>query len=151
MTRSDENDQPRSQQRRSPVSITSAKPNPVRGLRVLVAEDDPDNQMVMAHILRRLGADPTVVANGADAIARCSEEAFHVVLMDLHMPGLNGLEACVGIRTLEGIRQPAIVALTADAMEDRQHEVAVVGLDGFLVKPLRLAELAEVLSRFRGR
>jgi signal transduction histidine kinase/ActR/RegA family two-component response regulator len=125
---------------------TSAAPP----LAVLVAEDNAVNQVLIESILRHLGHQPTVVGNGAEAVARVQAEAYDVVLMDMQMPEVDGLEATRRIRCLPG---PAaalpIVAMTANARDDDRRACLQAGMDSFVSKPIDFDELAQVLRGVR--
>ena len=118
------------------------------GLRVLVAEDDAVNQMVVMAMLRRLGVDADLVADGAAAVAAAVESGHDVVLMDVQMPGLSGIEAARRIRQLRPDR-PWIVAATASALDHERRQFIEAGMDDHLPKPISLSSLAESLRRAR--
>jgi two-component system sensor histidine kinase/response regulator len=118
-------------------------------LHVLLAEDNPVNQEVARSILERAGHTVTLVENGMDAVGAALGSSFDVILMDLEMPGMSGIEACAEIRRLEeGVRVP-IVALSAHAMDDERDRALAVGMDEYLAKPFRARDLLEVVSRWR--
>jgi signal transduction histidine kinase/CheY-like chemotaxis protein len=120
---------------------------PSRPLSVLLAEDTPLNQMVASRMLTKLGHRVEVAANGAEAVAAVARGAFDVVLMDCLMPDVDGYEATTRIRAAERTGRIPIIALTASAtIEDRERCLAA-GMDDFLSKPVRLAELARALAR----
>jgi signal transduction histidine kinase len=115
-------------------------------LRVLVAEDNPINQKVVELMLGKLGLRPDMVANGLEAIEALERWHYDVVLLDVQMPDLDGLEATRRARARLGYR-PWIVALTASvSSEDRQRCLAA-GMDDFLSKPLMMADLRAALER----
>jgi signal transduction histidine kinase/DNA-binding response OmpR family regulator len=129
---------------------------PGGGLSILVAEDNEINALLARALLVRLGHHPTMAASGAAAIeswlaARAAGTPFHRVLMDLHMPGMDGLEATRRIRAIEAEtnapRMP-ILALTANASAEDREECLAAGMDGFLVKPLDRERLAAALAAF---
>jgi len=129
---------------------------PGGGLSILVAEDNEINALLARALLVRLGHYPTMAASGAAAIeswlaARAAGTPFHRVLMDLHMPGMDGLEATRQIRAIEAEtnapRMP-ILALTANASAEDREECLAAGMDGFLVKPLDRERLAAALAAF---
>jgi CheY-like chemotaxis protein len=114
-------------------------------LRVLVAEDNAVNSMVIRSMLEKLGVVADFVINGTEAVEAVARQPYDVVLMDLFMPGMDGLTATRKIRANASLQQPCIVALTANVMnEDRQASEAA-GMNGFLAKPLRMGELSEML------
>lgn len=116
------------------------------GLRVLLAEDNPVNQRVALGFLERYGCVVTLVQNGADALAWLEQQSADVVLMDVQMPVMGGLEATRVLRE-RGVRVP-VVALTASAMVDDQRRCFDAGMDAHLAKPLRPEDLARVLASF---
>ncbi|MEN9355118.1 MAG: hypothetical protein RL318_2443 [Fibrobacterota bacterium] len=122
------------------------------GMRVLVAEDNPINQLVMGQYLSNLGIRYDIAANGLEALTLLEgREEYHLVLMDCQMPEMDGYEATRRIRAMDsrtGLRHLPILALTANAFkEDRERSLAA-GMDGHLSKPIQLEELARELARF---
>jgi CheY-like chemotaxis protein len=124
------------------------------GLSILVAEDNEINALLARALLVKLGHRPTMVQNGTAAVdawlaARTAGTAYDRVLMDLHMPGMDGLEATRRIRAIEteqdGARTP-IVALTANASAEDRDACLAAGMDGFVVKPLDRDRLAAALT-----
>jgi PAS domain S-box-containing protein len=131
-------------------------PKAADALSILVAEDNEINALLARALLERLGHRATVVFNGIAAVeawraARIVGEPYDLVLMDVQMPGGDGIEATLGIRAAEddGPRTP-IVALTADALSEDRNACLGAGMDGFLTKPLDADELAEALAGLRG-
>jgi len=124
-----------------------------RGLRVLVAEDNAVNQRVAERMLAKLGCEVEIAATGRQVLERVGEKRFDVVLMDVHMPEMDGLEAAAEIRRSEAgtARHLPIVALTAIAMSGDEARCLEAGMDGYLSKPIELARLAEALERAAGR
>jgi PAS domain S-box-containing protein len=117
------------------------------GLRILLAEDNPVNALLIRELLRRRGHSIREVTNGSAAVAAMEEERFDLLLTDIHMPGMDGIEATRAIRTNEATqRRPRtpIVALTADALETGKRACQEAGMDGFLTKPVDPAELEEM-------
>jgi signal transduction histidine kinase len=123
---------------------------PLAPMRVLVAEDNLVNQLLARELLTRAGHRCTVVGDGAAALEAAARESFDLVLMDLEMPGVDGLVAARGLRE-RGATVP-IVALTANAMADVARRCLESGMDGFLTKPYRAHELwCEVRRVLAGR
>jgi two-component system sensor histidine kinase RpfC len=120
-----------------------------RKLRVLVAEDNRTNQMVVGRILERAGHEPTIVGNGEEALDALKEKSFDIALFDLHMPVMGGVEAAKAYRFMErGAPRMPIVALTADATPEARAECEEGGMDGCLTKPIdsrRLFDLFDAL------
>jgi PAS domain S-box-containing protein len=124
------------------------------GLSILVAEDNEINALLARALLVKLGHRPTIVENGGTAVdswlaARAAGAPYHRVLMDLHMPGMDGLEATRRIRAIEaeqdGPRTP-IIALTASASSEDREACLAAGMNGFVVKPLDRDRLAAALA-----
>jgi signal transduction histidine kinase/CheY-like chemotaxis protein len=131
---------------RSPTPV----PSQLEGLRVLVADDDPTNHLLMRVILERAGHRVTPVHDGEEAISMVAGGNFDVVLMDLRMPKVDGLEASRAIRALPGpASQIPIIALTAHAMAERQQACREAGMSRFLSKPVSPRELALILEELR--
>ncbi len=123
---------------------------PSRQLSVLLVEDTPVNQMVASRMLKKLGHRVDLASNGAAAIAAVARGRYDVVLMDCLMPDVDGYEATTRIRAAERVGRIPIVALTASAtLEDRERCLAA-GMDYFLSKPVKLAELAGALAQATG-
>jgi two-component system, sensor histidine kinase and response regulator len=120
----------------------------MRPLTVLVAEDNPVNQKLAIALLRRRNAVVTIATNGVEAVSLWASGDYDLVLMDIQMPEMDGLEACGIIRSREltGQRIP-IVAVTARAMTGDREECLAAGMDAYLSKPIRSAELLETIDR----
>ncbi len=133
---------------------STATARPLADLRVLVAEDNPVNQMVARSMLEKLACDVEVVPDGAAAVERVIRGGIHLVLMDCDMPGVDGPEATRQIRAREAeqnLPRLPIVAMTAHTAE---HDVAgflASGMDDVIPKPVSLASLASRIERFRAR
>ena len=132
----------------------------IRPLRILLAEDSYPNQVLAAGLLRKRGHQITVANNGQEAIDLLKSEVFDLVLMDVQMPVMDGLEATKSIRSLEArerlnphIHGPIpIVAMTAHAMKGDRERCLESGMTGYLSKPIRTAQLDEILSElFAGK
>jgi len=128
---------------------------PLRPLRVLVAEDHPVNRAYLEAVLDKLGHHAVFAADGDGAVraveAQPAGADFDVVLMDLHMPGMDGFAAARTIRAMPSPRgRVPIVALTADAFQASRHLAREAGMDGFLIKPAHLPQLREALARYGG-
>ncbi|MFO7302399.1 MAG: ATP-binding protein [Acidobacteriota bacterium] len=146
-----------------PVEVAASEPEPVRRperqpariraasrpLRVLLAEDNVVNQRVAMAMLRKAGHEVVLVERGQDAVATTAAERFDLVLMDLQMPGMGGLEAIGAIRERErrqGGHLP-IVALTAHALKGDREQALAAGADGYVAKPLTPADLFDEIDR----
>jgi signal transduction histidine kinase/DNA-binding response OmpR family regulator len=139
--------------RGTPGSVKGEGPMPVRRVRgrVLVAEDNPVNQKVACGMLMRLGIEPDLVENGAEAIERLTCERYDAVLMDMQMPVLDGIEATRQWREREHReerRRTPIIAMTANAMATDREACLDAGMDDYLAKPVKLAELRATLARW---
>ncbi|HEX3132100.1 MAG TPA: ATP-binding protein, partial [Planctomycetota bacterium] len=131
------------------ASPTAAAPTATSPLRVLLAEDNPVNQKIAAVMLKKCGCQVETVADGAAAVARCQTNTFALVFMDMQMPVLDGLEACRQIRASEAPgKHVPIIALTANAFSEDEAACLAVGMDAFLAKPVRAAELQSMIARF---
>ncbi|MGZ6827970.1 MAG: response regulator, partial [Mycobacteriales bacterium] len=120
-------------------------------LRVLLAEDNVVNQKVASLILHRLGQQPDVVSNGQEALEAVRARPYDLVLMDVQMPVMDGLEATRRIRAeVAPSRQPRIVAMTANALVEDREACFAAGMDDYLAKPVRSDELAAALVRVGG-
>ncbi|MGH6889704.1 MAG: ATP-binding protein [Rhizomicrobium sp.] len=120
-------------------------------LRILVAEDNPLNILLTRELLRRRGHAVTEVMSGEAAIAAMGHERFDLLITDVHMPGLDGIEAARRIRAAEAQsgREPIpIVALTADVLDAGREACHEAGMNGFLAKPIAPAELDAMIARF---
>jgi hypothetical protein len=121
-----------------------------RAVRALLVEDNPVNQKVVLRLLQRHGHEATIASNGREALQALIDAEFDIVLMDVQMPVMTGLEATEAIRRTErgtGRRIP-IVAMTAHAMTGDKELCMASGMDGYLSKPVRLNDLLETLDRF---
>ncbi len=128
------------------VKSTAADDSVLHGAEVLVAEDNPMNQLIAERLLCKLGAVPTIVDDGRQAVEAVSRRPYDLILMDLMMPNLAGTEATVEIRALERPwRNLPIVAFTAGAFAHDRDDAAAAGMDGYLEKPVRLPELRAML------
>jgi signal transduction histidine kinase/ActR/RegA family two-component response regulator len=116
--------------------------------KILVAEDNPINQRVIQGLLDRFQQRADLVETGLDAVNACKVQPYDLILMDLQMPELDGIQATLQIRSLKLARQPYIVALTANAFEDDRQRCLNAGMNDYLSKPLRRQQLASALERF---
>ena len=128
--------------------VTDAGMAETHPLRILIAEDNLINQKVALRLLERLGYTADVVANGLEALVSVRHVAYDVVLMDVQMPEMDGLEATRQLCKLyEKDNRPRIVAVTADAQACDRDACFEAGMDDYLSKPVRLAQVAEALKR----
>ena len=124
---------------------TTVAPTP-RTLRVLVAEDNPVNQLVVVHMLRRLGVAPDLAEDGEAAVTAVQRAPYDVVLMDVRMPNVDGLTATRRIRSAS-VPQPRIIAMTANAMAGDREVCLEAGMDDYLSKPITVDALRGALER----
>ncbi|NPV63892.1 MAG: response regulator [Methanotrichaceae archaeon] len=117
--------------------------------RVLLVEDDAANRKVTLLILRHLGYDADVVSNGQEALQALERQHYDVILMDVKMPVMNGLDAARAIRERWPENGPKIVALTACAMAGDEKRCLDAGMDAYLSKPVQMNDLAEMLGSIR--
>jgi signal transduction histidine kinase/ActR/RegA family two-component response regulator len=119
-------------------------------IRILAAEDNPTNQQVLSAVMASVGLALEVVTDGAAAVVAWKTGRFDLVLMDIHMPVMGGVEATRAIRSIErdhGLARTPIIALTADAMTHRVAQYLEAGMDEHLAKPIEIKRLVETISR----
>ncbi|WP_414664838.1 CHASE domain-containing protein [Horticoccus sp. 23ND18S-11] len=118
---------------------------------VLLAEDNPVNQKVALHMLARVGYRADTAANGLEVLAAIQRQTYDIILMDVQMPEMDGLEATRRIRAAQSDGRPApwIIALTANAMEGDREQCMLAGMDDYLSKPIKAPDLAAALARAR--
>jgi two-component system sensor histidine kinase/response regulator len=142
-----------------PEAGSKTDPAPRRGRprrrrrRILVAEDNPINQKVVLSLLRQEGHSVTLAKNGQDAVAAAAGGVFDLILMDVQMPIMSGLEATVAIRARESAapgRRVPIMAMTAHAMASDREACLQAGMDGYVTKPIRLEELLAAVDGIDG-
>src|SRR5690606_5430226 len=119
-----------------------------KGLRVLVAEDNTVNRVVVGGMLKKLGCEVDFAENGAEAVAKTRLNQHDIIFMDCLMPEMDGWDATLEIRRLDS-RTP-IVATTANATADDRTRCMKVGMNDYLSKPLRMAEMVRVMERWVG-
>jgi signal transduction histidine kinase/ActR/RegA family two-component response regulator len=127
-----------------------AAPGDPRSLRILVAEDHPVNQQIVLRMLENYAHHAVIAGNGREVLQALTQGPFDLILMDVQMPIMNGLEAAQAIRRTErgSGRHIPIVAMTAHAMKGDRELCLQSGMDGYLSKPVRIRELLEALDRF---
>lgn len=133
----------------SPDTDERGRPVAAPGLRVLMAEDNPVNALLARALLERSGCVVDTVGDGAEAVEHLARTGYDLVLLDLHMPVLDGLSAARAIRALPGAAAATpLIALTAAASEDDRRAARRSGMDDFLTKPLDPDALAALLRRW---
>jgi CheY-like chemotaxis protein len=128
-----------------PVAISSD----LQKIRLLAAEDNPTNQLVLKTLLHQVGIQPLLVANGLQAVEAWEAGDFDVILMDVQMPELDGLGATQVIRRKEagsGRPRTPIIGLTANAMSHQVEQYLAIGMDSVVTKPIDIAKLFEALD-----
>ena len=132
-------------------TVPGAEPgSALAGLHVLVAEDNPVNQVVVQAMLAELGVSSVVAGNGREALDCATAESFDLVLMDMHMPEMDGLVATRALRAHErsaATRRLPVIAMTANSESDDGAACVQAGMDGFLSKPFSLTQLRRCLAR----
>jgi PAS domain S-box-containing protein len=138
----------------APAAATVDEPQPVAADRrpILVVDDNPINRMVAARIAERLGFVVDTAADGEEAVSAAGRRAYAAILMDCQMPGLDGYEATMAIRSAEpaGQRTP-IIALTANAFAGIKDQCLAAGMDDYLAKPTTVSNVAAALNRWVGQ
>lgn len=126
------------------IDETFAKAHPRR---ILIAEDNHLNQKLLVKILEKLGYEPKVALNGQEALDAVKREKFDILFMDLQMPVMDGLEACV--RILEEVKQedqPSIIAVTANVSGNIKEECLMIGMKDYLTKPIDINKISKALQ-----
>ncbi len=113
----------------------------MRAKRILLVEDDPLSLKLMREVLRASGYETEDSLDGEDALARASQLAVDLIVMDIGLPGLNDMQVTQGLRSHPANRAIPIIAVTAYAMPGDEARIRGAGCDAYLTKPLRLAEL----------
>jgi CheY-like chemotaxis protein len=116
-------------------------------LRILLAEDNAVNQKLALRILERLGYRADIASNGLEAVESIERQTYDVILMDVQMPEMDGLEATRQIIAMWPQKHPRIIGLTANALEGDREQCLAAGMDDYISKPIRVEELVEALER----
>ena len=130
--------------------------NQAKSLRILLAEDNPFNQMIALKLLAKLGYQADCALNGVEVLKLIEQKSYDLILMDLQMPEMDGLETTRQIRQMESARgvsnltnQIKIVAMTANVMNEDRENCLKVGMNDFISKPVRSEEIAKTLKRWQ--
>ena len=117
-------------------------------MNILVADDNEVNRLVMQATLAMMGHSPAFAEDGRQALAMAATHTWDLILMDLHMPEMDGLESSRAIRALPdpALARTRIVALTADVFPETRQQVVEAGMDGFMTKPVDHDALASLLD-----
>jgi CheY-like chemotaxis protein len=134
----------------------ATEPHPARpaadlGPAVLAVEDDPIGITVLRHVLQRRLKNVDCVASGREAMEAAGRRHYDLILMDLQMPEINGLEAAARIRQMDGYKDVPILALTASCSDQVKEQCRAIGMQAFLSKPIDANELWSAVSRYLGR
>lgn len=133
---------------REPASPNGLWKGQGENLRILLAEDNLVNQKVTIKMLKKIGHTADVVANGLEALEALGRQRYDVILMDVQMPGMDGLEATRQIRALwPADDQPKIIALTAYALGGVREQCLEAGMDDYIAKPVKIDELANAIGK----
>jgi CheY-like chemotaxis protein len=116
-------------------------------LRILIAEDNPVNQKLAVRILKKLGYETNLASNGLLALEEMQHHQYDIILMDVQMPEMDGLEATRIIRSNDA-PHPVIVAMTANALPEDKEACLEAGMDDYISKPIRLEELVKILEKW---
>ncbi|MEM8887469.1 MAG: response regulator [Bacteroidota bacterium] len=125
-----------------------------RPIDILIAEDNPINQKVIKKIMAKLGLQAKIAGNGLEVLEALEDKSYDLILMDMQMPEMDGLQATREVRKLDSSilpQQPIIIALTANAMESEKRDCFKAGMDDFLAKPVRWELLAQTLEKWFGK
>jgi CheY-like chemotaxis protein len=117
-------------------------------LRLLLAEDNPVNQKVALMMLKKLGIKADVVSSGLEVLDALEQKHYDIVLMDVQMPDMDGLEATRNIRNRWPTGMPRIIAMTAHCLDGDRERCLDAGMDGYIAKPVRMEELMNALCRY---
>ncbi len=130
-----------------------AETKPQDRLRILAAEDNRVNQRLLVRLLEKEGHTVTIVEDGADAVALSGKQEFDIILMDVQMPNLDGLEAtrCIRSREAETGRHMPVIALTAHAMKGDRERCLQAGMDAYVAKPVQKQELLHIMYQYSAR
>jgi len=129
------------------IDATMASRHP---LRILLAEDNAVNQKLALRILQQMGYRADLASNGLEALESVARQTYDVVLMDVQMPEMDGLEATRRI-VANGSQRPRIVAMTANAMQGDREMCLAAGMDDYVTKPIRVDQLVEALNNVAAR
>ena len=130
----------------------SLNPEALKGVRILIAEDNYFNQMLITELLKNFGATSIVLADdGLKALAALKQDSFDIVLMDLHMPSMDGCEATIEIRKQACYAQLPVIALSAGVTDEEKKRCLAVGMNDFVAKPINKVALLTTLERWLKR
>jgi CheY-like chemotaxis protein len=134
-----------------PVEVPGSCLQEIKPMRILLAEDNLVNQKVAVAMLMRMGHVVSVANNGLEALNEVQKGEFDVVLMDIHMPEMDGLESLRHIRDIDGpVSKIPVIALTANAMKGDREKYLAAGMDDYVAKPINTTLLSDALSNATG-
>lgn len=116
-------------------------------LKILMAEDNQVNRKLADLMFKRQQINADYAQDGNEAVEKCQAGNYHLVLMDIEMPGMNGVEAAQAIREKMGDQAPFIVALTAHAMDGQREEFLDKGMNDYLAKPIKMEALRTIAAQ----
>jgi len=134
----------------APPADTNAIPTQFPGLRVLVVEDQPVNQLLLKTILEKAACQTDLAKNGVEAVAKYGVQRYDLIFMDCQMPEMDGFQATETIRRIEAEGKPRtpIIALTADAMKGDRDRCLAIGMDDYLNKPVKITSIHAMLHKY---
>ena len=116
-------------------------------LNILIAEDNLINQKLVLRVLNKLGYKAEIANNGIEAVEMFNSSSYDIILMDMQMPEMDGLEATTVIRASSKGKQPHIVAMTANALTEDREKCLLAGMDDYISKPIKIQELINILEK----
>jgi CheY-like chemotaxis protein len=119
-----------------------------KGINILVADDNTINQRVVELTLKGTGFQLQFANNGEEAVQQCQKTRFDLIFMDIHMPVMNGLEACKTIQTLEGYEDVPVVAMSGSGFESQKRECFEAGMVDFMIKPFVKQDLFQTIDKW---
>jgi CheY-like chemotaxis protein len=117
------------------------------GMKILLVEDSPDNQQLIQIILSRVGASVDIASDGIEGVGKAMSNNYDVILMDIQMPRMDGLEA-IGVLRAQKYTKP-VIALTAHAMKEHKDQALTAGFTDYLTKPIQRQPMMEMLEKFK--
>lgn len=129
----------------------TGQPVSIKPIHILVAEDDSINQKMIAKALDKLGHSYEIVANGKLAVDNAIKKSYDIILMDMMMPEMDGMEATKNIRSLLEDKSPVIIALTANALTGEKEALLASGMDDYLSKPYKLQDIAGIIDKWTNK
>ncbi len=118
-------------------------------LRILVAEDNPVNQLLIRHNLKKLGYEPDLVKSGIEVLQALEQQSYSLILMDVYMPEMDGLETTLEIVRRYGSDRPLIFAITANIISTDIDRYLTAGMSDYLSKPFKPEDLQEKINKWK--